>query len=290
MTRKPEIAAPGVDWRAIARAVLREPLTHFLAIGVVLVLGAAGLKALERPVLRVDANELSQLVAYWQVQTQRAPTPEELQGIIRERVDEEILAREAVRLGLDQDDLIIRRRLAQKMAFAGEDAVPVAEPDEAALQERFRRLADRYAAPPLVTFRQVYFSDDRPGGGGRLAAERALKSGAADTEPGDPFVLPSSYRQVQASDLLRDYGPEFTGRVLDSPVGRWVGPVRSAYGWHLVRIESRRPGGPPDFESVREKVRDDFLEEAREQANAAFMDRLRKRYVIQVAEMPSRTR
>ncbi len=287
MTRKPEAAAPGQDWRVLARAVLQEPLTHFLAIGVVLMLAAAGLKALERPVLKVDAGEISQLVAYWQVQTQRAPTPEELQGIIRERVDEEILAREAIRLGLDQDDLIIRRRLAQKMAFAGEDISPVAEPDEAALRERFRRNPDQYASPPLLTFRHVFFSDDRAGGGGRVAAETVLLSGAVDSATGDPFVLPRSYRQVRGSDLLRDYGPDFIEAALTAPLGQWTGPVRSAYGWHLVRVETRQKGGPADFETVKAQVRDDYLEAARDNANAAFMDQLRARYVIEVAEAPA---
>ena len=140
---------------------------------------------------------------------------------------------------------------------------------------------------PLLTFRHLFFSDDRPGGGGRVAAEVVLRNGTADSAIGDPFVLPRSYRQVRGSDLLRDYGPDFTRIALTAPAGRWAGPVRSAYGWHLVRVEARQKGGPANFEAVREQVRNDYLDAARDSANAAFMERLRARYVIEVAEAPA---
>ena len=142
---------------AIAR-IAREPLTHFLLIGAVIFVSATTIKAMRKPVLRVDADELQQLASYWELQMQRPPTREELKGIIGERIDEEILAREAQREGLDKNDLIIRRRLAQKMAFASEDTTPIPEPDEAKLKSLYERSAGLYETPAHLALRQVYFS------------------------------------------------------------------------------------------------------------------------------------
>ena len=114
--------------------LLREPLLHFVLIGAALFAGISLAREMHRPQVRIEARELEQLAAYWAQQTQRPPTKAELAAIIRERIDEELLAREAVRLGLDTDDMIVRRRLAQKMSFASEDTGAIAEPDEATLR------------------------------------------------------------------------------------------------------------------------------------------------------------
>ena len=137
---------PGADG-LVARAA-REPLVHFLLIGLVIFLTATTLKGLQRPVLRVDEEELKQLTAYWELKMQRPPTQEELRSLVREHIDEEILAQEALRRWLDKDDIIIRRRLAQKMAFASEDVAPIAEPDDATLKALYEKSAARYATPP----------------------------------------------------------------------------------------------------------------------------------------------
>src|SRR5471032_978916 len=143
---------------------------------------------------------------------QRPPNKVELAGIIRDRIDEELLAREALRLGLDKDDMIIRRRLAQKMSFATDDVTEMKEPSDADLRAYYARTADHYAAPARVAFQQVFFSGDRPHGGAAKAAaqalERAEEGGRADPT-GDPFLFPLAYDDVSLQDLLRDYGTAF---------------------------------------------------------------------------------
>jgi hypothetical protein len=273
---------------ALATRVIREPLVHFMIIGVVIFLSATTLKGLQRPVLRIDGDELEQLTAYWRLQMQRPPSPEELRGLVRERIDEEILAKEALRRGLDKDDIIIRRRLAQKMAFASEDVAPVAEPDDATLKAYYQRTAAQYAVPAHMALRQVYFSAERGDAQARLAAEAALarlRGGAADVT-GDPLVLPLTYADVGLPDLIRDYGEEFARFVQTAPVGAWAGPARSAYGWHLVRVDSRAAVSQPSFAEVRPQVRDAWLQAQRRRANAALMDHLRARYRIEIAEPP----
>jgi len=267
------------------RRLAREPLVRFLLIGLVL-FGAMQLaRSLQRPVVRIDAQDLNQLAAYWEAQSQRPPTKAELAGIIQDRIDEELLAREALRLGLDKDDMIIRRRLAQKMAFATDDAADAAEPSEAALRAFYAQTADRYAAPARVAFQQVFFSGDRPHGGAEKAAGQALERAEDEQrEPqGDPFVFPLAYDDVSLPDLLRDYGPGFVKLLQTAPIGSWQGPVLSPYGWHIVKVTARRQGSAATFEQVRAQVRDAYLAERRKERAAAYLKSLRQRYRVVVA-------
>jgi peptidyl-prolyl cis-trans isomerase C len=274
--------------REIVGGIAREPLTHFLLIGLVIFLAATAVKASQRPVLRIDTDELNQLASYWEMQMQRPPNKDELQGIIRERIDEEILAREAVRLGMDRDDMIIRRRLAQKMSFASEDVTAAAEPDETALRAYYDKTKTAYLAPAHVAIRHVYFSADRAAADAQAAATRALgdlRAGRPNVG-GDPSVLPLAYADVSLSDLARDYGVPFAHTVETGPLGIWQGPIQSAYGWHLLRVETRHPAAVAPFATVRAEVRDAYLADRRRIDNAAYMDKLRQRYRIEVAEAP----
>jgi parvulin-like peptidyl-prolyl isomerase len=263
----------------------REPLVRFLLIGTVLFAGMQMLRAAQRPVVRIDASELNQLAAYWEAQTQRPPTKAELAGIIGDRIDEELLAREALRLGLDKNDMIIRRRLAQKMSFATDDAA-AAEPTDAQLRAYYDKTADRYAAPARVGFQQVFFSGDRPHGGAEKAAAQALEraeEGGREDPTGDPFLFPLAYDDVNLPDLLRDYGPAFVKTLQTAPIGAWTGPVLSPYGWHIVKVTARKPGAATSFEAVRDQVRDAYGADRRESGRAAFMKDLRRRYRVVVA-------
>lgn len=271
------------------RWVLREPLIHFLVIGAVLFAGISWISGTQRPTVRIDAREIEQLGSYWALQAGRQPNREELQGIVRERIDEELLAREALRLGLDKDDLIIRRRLAQKMAFAGEDTAAAKIPTEAALRAFFEANAARYATPGRVSLHQAFISGDRaPDEAQRVAL--ALLSNLKSNAPGaggDPFLLPLTYADVSPADLEREYGASFAKVASTAPIGAWVGPVASPYGLHLIRIETRRAAEPASFESVRDQVLDAVLTRDRAAANAAFLSDLHKRYRVIIAGVPS---
>ena len=275
----------GRRWPGWLRALGREPLVRFLVVGVVLFAGMQGVRAAQRPVVRIDAAELDQLAAYWEAQTQRPPSKAELKGIIEDRIDEELLAREALRLGLDKNDMIIRRRLAQKMSFATDDA-PGREPTDAQLRAYYQANAARYAAAERVSFQQVFFSGDRPNGGAAKAAAQALEraeEGGREDPAGDPFLFPLAYEDANLPDLVRDYGTAFVKTLETAKVGAWAGPVISPYGWHLVKVTARRPGAASSFEAVRDQVRDAYLGERRERGREAFMQDLHRRYRVVVA-------
>lgn len=267
--------------------VAREPLVHFLALGAVLFAGIAFANHLKRPVVRVDAQDIEQLATYWEMQSQRPPTRAELSALIQERVDEELLSREAIRLGLDKDDMIVRRRLAQKMAFASEDIAEIPEPDEKALQAYYDAHRERYATPGRVALRHVYFSRDRTGETPQAAATEALarlKAGGAAAS--DPSLLPLTYADVAEADLDRDYGPQFAAAVHEAAEGVWIGPVPSAYGLHVIRVERRLPPVIPPLAQVRNEVRGAWMAERRQDENRAFRASLRKRYKVEIAGLP----
>ncbi|HKS58106.1 MAG TPA: hypothetical protein VJS12_22615, partial [Steroidobacteraceae bacterium] len=178
----------------ILRATIREPLLHFVLIGAVLFAFTAWRQQKQdQSEIRITSGEIAQLAAFWETQSQRKPTDAELRGLIEERIDEEVLAREAIRLGLDRDDVIVRRRLAQKMAFVSDDLAVVDEPAEADLRAYFDAHAEAYSTPDLYALRHVYFNPDRHGMALDADAQRALQRltrGADPNDIGDPFMLP----------------------------------------------------------------------------------------------------
>lgn len=267
-----------------ARRVLAEPLVHFAVIGALIFAGASAVKAAQRPTLHIDRAEIAQLAEYWEAQMQRPPSKAELDGLVQERIDEEILAAEAQRLGLDKGDMIIRRRLAQKMAFAAEDVGGAREPDEKTLRAWYQAHQADYRTPTHLALRQVFFSDDR-GPGALTAARNALTElQEGRSSAGDPSVLPLVYADVSQDDLARDYGGAFVQAAAGAPVGQWVGPVHSGFGWHLIRVETRRPAATEAFDQVRSDVRDAVLADQRKVASADEMARLRKRYRVEAPQ------
>lgn len=267
--------------------LLREPLVHFLLFGALL-FGAITLASQARqPVVTIDAQDIEQLAKYWELQNHRAPTRAELAALINERVDEELLAREAIRLGLDKEDMIVRRRLAQKMAFTSEDVAAIPEPDDRTLQAYFEQHREGYAIASRVAVQHVFFSRDRLGEPPQAASTLALRRlNAGQTVPGDPSLLPLAYADITTADLARDYGEEFAEAVDKAPLGQWVGPVMSAFGVHLIRVERRMPSEIPPFADVRLQVKAAWLAERREDENRKFRLALRKRYKVEIAGLP----
>ena len=212
--------------------ILREPLLHFLVLGTGLFLlyGVIGEMADERSDrIVVTEAKIGNLAELFERTWRRPPTPAELDGLIEDHIKEEIFYREALALGLEQDDIVIRRRLRQKMEFISEDVAPPAEPTAAELQAFLAEHADRFRKPSRVSFAQVYLSPERRGANARSDAERllvGLNTGRSDpAEAGDPFLLERDYRELSAHDVEQLFGGPFAAAVAELPVGRWSGPV-----------------------------------------------------------------
>lgn len=255
---------------------LREPLLWFLLAGSALfALANRGEDA--EPVVVSEADE-QRLAAQWQAQMGRPPTAAELEGLVEQHIREEIYYREAKRMGLDRNDTIIRRRLAQKLRFVTEDLAVPPEPGAAELEAFYAEHAERYRQPSRFSFEQRYFSADR-----RDDAEAAASASAAAGEagdPGDPFMLQGSYRERSARQIADLFGGPFAMAVAGLSPGKWSGPVRSAYGWHAVKLSEKLPELQLTLAQARDEVVADWQQARREAANEAFYAELRGRYDV----------
>lgn len=271
------------------RRILREPLLHFLVLGAALFLlfGVVGEPADEQPdrivVTEVKIDNLAELFKRtWR----RPPTQAELAGLIEDHVKEEILYREALALGLDRDDTVIRRRLRQKMEFISEDVALEAEATEDELRAFLAEHRDRFRTAPRISFAHVYLSPDRRGEDAWSDAERvlvALDAGSSDpTEAGDPFLLEREFENLTAYDVERLFGRPFAERLAELPLGRWSGPIESAYGLHLVSVHEMTPSRLPALDEVRDAVTLEWQAARVEEANRAFYEGLRANYEVTV--------
>jgi hypothetical protein len=218
------------------------------------------------------------------------PDARTLDVLVAEDTREEVLYREGLALGLDKDDLIVRRRVVQKMRFLTEGLNPPAEPSRAQLEAYFKAHAANYAEPARVTFSHIFFSADRGGAG--AAKARALqvlrdlgKDVARAPERGDSFPDAYDYTSQDADQLKRLFGATpISTALLEQAPGAWFGPVQSAYGWHLVRIAARTETQPATLDQVADRVRTDYLLEAQQRSNKEAFDRLARQYTVVHAE------
>lgn len=222
---------------------------------------------------------------------QRPPDEEELTGLVRDFVREEVYYREALALGLDRDDEPIRHRLRQKMEFISEDVAAQTEPTDDQLRAYLNSHPGKFRVDQHFTFSQVYLDPARHGRHLNADAEQMLaklnKAGAkADpSTTGDPFLLEPSSQDVSARDVARDFGEKFAAALGELPVGKWQGPVESGLGMHLVYVGKRTDGRIPQLNEVRDAVRRELNNEYRLEANEKFYEGLLKRYIVTV-ELP----
>ena len=260
-----------------------EPLVWFLLFGAaIFVVDQSARKDAELEII-IDQSLLDRISVTWQASYGRPPTEQEMTSLIDDHIVEEMLFREALALGLDQQDQIIRRRLTQKMRFLSEDALAAETPEDTRLREWFAARKDEYVVPARISFRHVYVNPDKPESAleERLAAiVSALESNADAGALGDLFLLPLSYQDAPLTRISADLGSTFAEALSALPIGAWSGPVESAHGLHFVRIEQRRESAIPPFEQLRQKIERDFSDAQRAQADREFIDRLRAKYSI----------
>jgi hypothetical protein len=255
------------------KRLLREPLVHFLLIGAVL-FGLYNVTQSGRPAtasskeIRLSQDEIAQLTLLYQSQWRRPPTPQELQRMVENKVQQEILYREALAMGLDKDDEIVKRRMAQKMQFLAEDVAAAREPTAAELKSWFEKNGARFAQPPRLSLRHLYFSPDRRGARARDDAQEALAKLAGQpvdakiaSSLADPFMFQEYYRDRAPEFLGKEMGPQFALAVAKLAPGSWQGPIESGFGWHLVFVDTVIPGRVPAFEEVESDVRTAWLGE-----------------------------
>ena len=275
---------------------LREPLVQFLIIGVVLFLINGALnhgtsQAGSSYEITLTIDDLRQLQSTFAAQWQRAPSPEEMRGLVENRIRQEVLYREALMLGLDKDDIIIKRRLAQKMQFLAEDVAGTHEPTTAELKGWYGKNSDRFALPSRFSFRHLYFSPDGRGQRAHDDAMNALAKIGEEPEASktaaamaDRFMFQDYYADRTPEELEKEFGTQFASAIPKLRPRSWQGPVESGYGWHLVFVDSVVPGRVPVFEEVEPDVKTAWLADQKQHAWQKAYEQMRAKYT---AHLPS---
>jgi len=281
------------------KRLLREPLLHFLVIGAVLFAaysyiqrGRLGIEPSRQIVVSLD--DLRVMMTYFESQWHRQPTPQEFHAMVEDKVQEEVLYREGLAMGLDKDDTIVKRRMAQKMQFLAEDVAAAHEPSAAELQTWFDKNKDKFALPSRYSFRHLYFSPDKRGKNAQQDAANALAkiSGQPENSPmvsstGDSFMFQDYYGDRTPSAIAKEFGPQFAVALEKMKPGLWQGPVESGYGWHLVFVDTVIPGRIPAFEEIEPDVKTAWLGEQKAGAWQKAYSAMRAKYTIMLPAPPS---
>lgn len=266
------------------RSIVREPLVHFALIGMALFMVFGQMAPLDAGGTKIVISQAAvddlarQYAGLWG----RPPGSRQLASLVEANVRDEILYREGMALGLGRDDALIKRRVRQKLEIMLEEAAATAPPSDADLADYMARNPRRFMQPSLVSFEQIYFAFDEPGDvEQRLAAARAAADRGTDVAAlGDATLLPRRGTGVSIDLVARDFGAGFAEELRNTPLDRWSGPLRSAYGVHLVRVTERTPPRLPSLATVRSVVAREWENDRRKRALEVNYRRLRDAYVV----------
>jgi hypothetical protein len=273
----------------------KEPLLHFIIIGTLIFVLFSIVKNEDSVVIGnkiiVSTADIERLSENWSKKWNRPPTETELQGLIDSFIKEEVYYREALALGLDQNDTVLKRRLMQKMEFLSNDLAELNQPDETALNKHFLHNQEKYELPARLSFTHIYFSLDKRGSKAFEDAESVLSGLNALRAPerGDNFMLQYDFDQETQFEVERLFGKVFAEKLFMSETNNWEGPIESAYGLHLVRISEKIDARMPELASVIDKVHTDLMFEQRQKMNRELYERFKERYEIVVEDIPKQS-
>jgi len=277
---------------------IREPLLHFLLLGTALFVAHSLVtkpsnKELGKIV--ISQGQVAAMVEGFTRTWRRPPTGEEIEGLIKDRVQEEVYCREAMALGLDKDDSIIRRRLRQKMEFVTDDVTALAEPTDDELGAYLKTHGDTFRVQRQFTFSQVYLNPERHGENlvrdtaQLLVQLQRANDQAEPSEFGDSFLLGHRFQSLPVSEVVKQFGERFATKLSELSLGQWDGPVESGYGVHLVLISERTEGRVPELAEVRDAVRREWANARRLEGKDKLYHELLKHYRVTIERpMPAK--
>jgi len=234
----------------------------------------------------VTRGKVEQLVTGFSRTWQRLPTQEELDGLVEDSIREEVLYREALAMRLDKDDTIVRRRMRQKLEFLTEDTAAAAPSTDADLQGWLDKHPDKFRVEPTLAFSQVYLNATHAGDNASAAASKVLAQldsageSVAAAELGDTTMLPHQFPLSRVDEIASVFGDEFARGVAQLEGGRWIGPIQSGYGWHIVYVSERTEGRPKPLSEVRDAVQRDWLAARRKEIIDATYSKMREKYAV----------
>jgi hypothetical protein len=275
-------------WKELLKSGLREPFFHFVILGALLFAFNEYLEArANHSRIEISKEQVEAISRNYKLQYGSTPSAEQLKVLVDSFIKEEVFYHEALKLNLDKDDEIIRRRLVQKYEFLQQDLGIPKEPTGGDLLTFYQQHKSKYQIPEKVTFSHVFFSTDSRGdGGARVVAQKTLDqlnrlgvSRAPDS--GDNFPGLYDYSNMAGTEISRLFGNgELATEVFNEPLNKWSGPFRSGYGWHIVYVSSKQAATTPPFEEIRDAVQRDYVEYYRGLRNVEILEKLKKSFTI----------
>ncbi|MDH3322563.1 MAG: peptidyl-prolyl cis-trans isomerase [Flavobacteriaceae bacterium] len=270
------------------KKILKEPFFHFILIGIVLFLlyGMVSEKSNSKNSIIINDFDVNSLIASWEQQWKRLPTEKELQNLINLKVKQEIFYQEALKMNLDHNDEIIKRRLAQKMQFLSNDIASLKDPSDEELQAYYKANASKYLTPATYSLYQITFSADHRNDNFKDATEilKAFENASFEEMKDKGDALPFSYNfiDVTSDELSLQLGSKFSEALKDQKINQWVGPVPSGFGYHLVYITEKTEPQLPDFDVNKKDVIQDYEYDIEKEMNELMYQELKKNYNIEI--------
>lgn len=270
------------------KRLLLEPLLHFLLIGI----GLFVIYSFIQPSVSDDSNRIvvtsvqkDQIIAQYKLTWLRPPTEEEFNWLVESYVRDEVYYREALALGLDQNDVQIRQRLRQKLDFILED-LTTEETNEETLSLFLKQHPDKFQQPALSSFQQLYLNPDKHQD---LTADAAiilqsLREGSPPETQADQTMLPFAIKQQTQSEIARQFGDEFAREVVELKPGEWAGPIYSSYGGHLVKVIEKVPGRLPELSEVYNEVAREYLSKYKQEMKDSAYKKMLKNYEVEIEQ------
>lgn len=284
-------ASARASWAPWLHPLLREPLFHFFIIGLAIFALAHWLEARStRYVITIGAAEIARIKTSYTQQYGTPPDATQMRKMIDGSIREEIYLREGLALGLDRNDEIVRRRIAQKYQFLQADMATARQPSDSELRGWFAAHRADFTLPATRSFDQIYYAIDRRGEAAAKALATAAAARLAHGQPppaADDFPGPRSVTRLGQDDVDRLFGGQgFAAAVFAAPTGRWVGPLRSGFGWHLVRVTAAAPAHSRDFDAAHDDALRAWQEQDRADRDAAAYQHLLAHYTVRRADQP----
>ncbi len=270
---------------------LREPLVQFLFLGGLIYLAYALVTPQSEEdnsrTILVSASRVQWMQDSWQKRWNRLPTKQELDGIIQQYIKETVLYNEAIKMGLDKDDGVIRRRLAQQVEFLAKDLVVYTPPAQADLEKYYKEHLDQYKPDVSYSFTQVYFDPDKRGESTLDDANKVKEKLVAQASMlqnveglGDDYMKANYFEANTPMEIRKNFGSGFAESLMELEAGKWHGPVLSGFGTHLVFVNEIVSPPVPPFDEIKARVLEDWIEQKRESLNEEFYEALEDYYTI----------
>jgi hypothetical protein len=274
---------------SVVKKLIREPIVLFIIIGLALYIIQASVfnsDPSSRKQITITSDQLMQLESGFSKTRMRPPTQSELEGLIADHIRNEVLYREALAMGLAENDQVIRSRLRLKLELLMDNMASVNVPSQPMLESFLQENADDFKEDYQVSFIQVFVNPEEHTDP-QVVAENLLTQlqvGANPEDLGDRTMMGYAFHEYSQTDVARRFGTQFASQVSQGETGQWSGPVNSSIGLHLIRIDFYQEGTLPELSDIRKSVEREWMVKQKSEVKAAAYEKLLEGYDIQIEE------